>query len=94
MHRWKSAGETVSLHNLHPKETIIKISQKMSDGNFNRALLPATPYRSGVKMGQQQTKAKAIEALNVALEKADPALSDEQKEAIKASFEQELRLHL
>ncbi len=66
----------------------------MSDGNFNRALLPSTPYRSGVKMGQQQTKAKAIEALKIALEKAEPVLSDKQKEAIKASFEQELRLHL
>ena len=94
MHRWKGAGEIVSLRNLHPKKTRIKISQKMSDGNFNRALLPATPYRSGIKMGQLQAKAKAIEALKVALEKADPALSDEQKEAIKANFEQELRLHL
>ncbi|MBO7119073.1 MAG: hypothetical protein J6W03_01985 [Bacteroidaceae bacterium] len=66
----------------------------MSDGNFNRALLPSTPYRSGVKMGQQQTKAKAIEALKIALEKAEPTLSDEQKDAIQAGFEQELRLHL
>lgn len=66
----------------------------MSDGNFNRALLPSTPYRSGVKMGQQQAKAKAIEALKIALETAEPALSDEQKDAIQANFEQELRLHL
>lgn len=66
----------------------------MSDGNFNRALLPSTPYRSGVKMGQQQAKAKAIAALKIALEKAEPALSDEQKDAIQAGFELELRLHL
>ena len=32
----------------------------MSDGNFNRALLPSTPYRSGVKMGQQQMRARAV----------------------------------
>ena len=44
-------------------------------------------------MGQQQAKKKAIEALKIALEKAEPSLSEEQKEAIKASFEEELRLH-
>lgn len=62
----------------------------MSDGNFNRALLPSTPYRSGVKMGQQQAKVKAIKALQLALEKAD--LTQEQKETIAANFEKELRL--
>lgn len=64
----------------------------MSDGNFNRALLPSTPYRSGVKMGQQQAKAKAVKALQVALEQTEPPLLQEQKEAIMACFEKELRL--
>ena len=64
----------------------------MSDGKFNRALLPSTPYRSGVRMGQQQTKAKAIDALHLALEQAEPPLSQAQKEAIFESFERELRL--
>ena len=67
---------------------------KMSDGNFNRALLPSTPYRSGVRMGQQQTKSKAIEALRLALEQAQPPLSEEQKEEIANCFEKELRLLL
>jgi hypothetical protein len=62
----------------------------MSDGNFNRALLPSTPYRSGVKMGQQQAKVKAIKALQLALEKAD--LTQEKMEIIAANFEKELRL--
>ena len=62
----------------------------MRDGNFNRALLPSTPYRSGVKMGQQQAKVKAIKALQLALEKAD--LTQEKKEIIAANFEKELRL--
>lgn len=66
----------------------------MSDGNFNRALLPSTPYRSGVRMGQQQTKSKAAEALHLALEQAQPPLSQEQKEAIANCFERELRLLL
>ena len=59
----------------------------MSDGNFNRALLPSTPYRSGVRMGQQQTKAKAIDAMRLALEQAEPPLTKEQKEAVGKSFE-------
>ena len=59
----------------------------MSDGNFNRALLPSTPYRSGVRMGQQQTKAKAINVLHQALEQAEPPLSPEQKESIARCFE-------
>jgi len=63
----------------------------MSDGNFNRALLPSTPYRSGVRMGQQQTKAKAAEALRLALDNAQPPLSSEQKETIIQYFEKELQ---
>lgn len=62
----------------------------MSDGNFNRALLPSTPYRSGVKMGQQQAKAKALTALRAALEVPIPALTEEQKAAITAAFRQNL----
>ena len=64
----------------------------MSDGNFNRALLPSTPYRSGVKMGHQQAKSKAIKALDCALGKVEPPLTQEQKDAIRKSFEEELRL--
>jgi len=64
----------------------------MSDGNFNRALLPSTPYRSGVRMGQQQTKAKAIDVLHQAMDQAEPPLSQEQKETISKYFEKELRL--
>lgn len=63
----------------------------MSDGNFNRALLPSTPYRSGVKMGYQQAKSKAIKALQHALDQVEPSLSEEQKATIHKSFEVELR---
>ena len=38
-------------------------------------------------MGQQQTKAKAIESLRLALEQEEPPLSEEQKDAITKSFE-------
>lgn len=62
----------------------------MSDGNFNRALLPATPYRSGVRMGQQQTKAKAIDLLRQVVEQVNPPLSREQKDAITCNFVQKI----
>ena len=38
-------------------------------------------------MGQQQTKAKAINVLHQALEQAEPPLSPEQKESIARYFE-------
>ena len=58
----------------------------MSDGNFNRALLPSTPYRSGVRMGQQQARAKAQDALRTALDEARPTLTDEQKQSVLTAF--------
>ncbi len=62
----------------------------MSDGNFNRALLPSTPYRSGVKMGYQQAKAKAISVLRLAMEEAKPPLTAEQKEALIRRIQKEV----
>lgn len=34
----------------------------MSDGNFNRCLLPHTPYHSGLQAGKSMARMKAIEA--------------------------------
>ena len=50
----------------------------MSDGNFNRALLPSTPYASGLKMGRQQMNAKAIMAFQDTIKEKFPDLSDEE----------------
>lgn len=50
----------------------------MSDGNFNRALLPQTPYASGVKMGQAMVRAKAERAFEEWLRAEQPQLTDEQ----------------
>ncbi len=58
----------------------------MSDGNFNRALLPSTPYASGVKMGYQQAKAKAMATLQRVLDEHCPTLSLEQREALINDF--------
>ena len=50
----------------------------MSDGNFNRALLPQTPYASGLKMGRAMATKKAEEAFVAWLRADSPQLSDEE----------------
>lgn len=46
----------------------------MSDGNFNRALLPHTPYQSGLKAGKAMGSMHAIEAFKEYLTKYHPEL--------------------
>lgn len=60
--------------------------QTMSDGNFNRALLPSTPYASGVKMGKQQMRANAIAALAETLGNLMPELSEARRKEIEKDF--------
>ena len=56
----------------------------MSDGNFNRARLPQTPYASGIKMGRQQMKAKAAEAFKDLLaERLSGLNAEEQADLLK-----------
>lgn len=58
----------------------------MSDGNFNRALLPSTPYASGIKMGKQQMKVKAVTAFRDTIKEKFPILTDEELNDIVTSF--------
>ena len=62
----------------------------MSDGNFNRALLPSTPIASGIKMGKQQMKAKAITAFKDIIKEKFPTLTDEELMDIVTSFSSKL----
>ena len=62
----------------------------MSDGNFNRALLPSTPYRSGLKMGWQQTRGKAIEVFQELIKEKFPALSDGELNDLVSAFRSKL----
>lgn len=63
----------------------------MSDGNFNRALLPSTPYRSGIKMGQQQLRAKADGAFREVIKKKFPTLTDGELDELVAEFHKRLQ---
>ena len=58
----------------------------MSDGNFNRALLPQTPYASGIKMGRQQMKAKAAEAFKDLLAERLSGLNAEKQADLLKDF--------
>lgn len=62
----------------------------MSDGNFNRALLPSTPYRSGVKMGWQQMRAKAETAFREVVKEKFPDLTDGELDEWTACFHKRL----
>lgn len=48
----------------------------MSDGNFNRALLPHTPYQSGLKAGKAMGCMHALEAFKDYLKQFHPDLDD------------------
>lgn len=50
----------------------------MSDGNFNRALLPHTPYASGLKAGKAMARMWALEAFEEWLQSAYPDLTAEE----------------
>lgn len=52
----------------------------MSDGNFNRQLLPPNSYRSGLQVGRQQMKQKIMDVLQDVLK--DSAISDADSEEI------------
>lgn len=62
----------------------------MSDGNFNRALLPHTPYASGMKAGKQIAKMKATELFREELKRICPNLDDESIKAEADYFEHQL----
>lgn len=64
----------------------------MSDGNFNRALLPHTPYRSGLQAGRMQMRARAEEAMKNILAKHFPHLTPDQTAEILKEYTESIRL--
>lgn len=58
----------------------------MSDGNFNRALLPHTPYESGLKMGKAMARKCAVEVFADFIRKDHPALSKEEIKRMSDDF--------
>ncbi|MBR0046888.1 MAG: hypothetical protein IJP75_08425 [Bacteroidaceae bacterium] len=63
----------------------------MSDGNFNRQLLPKTDLSSGLRAGKAQMKMKAQQAFEQVINTYFPDESEERKVAMKQSFMELLR---
>ncbi len=58
----------------------------MSDGNYNRNLLPYTQYTSGVKAGRAQMKTLAVEAFKAWYAEANPTADDSEAKAALIKF--------
>jgi hypothetical protein len=64
----------------------------MSDGHFNRCILPHEPFGDGIRAGRAQMKMKALEAFRHFLDTQHPEWNDEQKNTAIDSFRKELLL--
>lgn len=60
----------------------------MSDGNFNRNLLPYNNFRSGFNAGQAQTKQKALDAFRAWLKQVNPEMPDEEALKVMGDYKQ------
>lgn len=63
----------------------------MSDGNFNRALLPKNELTAGIRAGKAQMRAKAEQAFQETIEHFLPDMTDEAKREMKEVFLSRLR---
>lgn len=63
----------------------------MSDGNFNRQLLPKTELSSGIRAGKAQMRVKAEQAFVAFVEDEFSDLSTEQKQQKLEKFMNMLR---
>lgn len=62
----------------------------MSDGNFNRSLLPHTPYQSGLKCGKAMARQRALDALREMLPHINPALGEEERAEYVEAFRKKI----
>jgi len=63
----------------------------MSDGNFNRALLPKNELSAGLRAGKAQMRAKAEQALETVLDDYFPTADQSLRTEIHERFLQLLR---
>lgn len=63
----------------------------MSDGNFNRQLLPKNELSAGLRAGKAQMRTRAEQAFDEVIKEAFPTLSDEERNRLHDRFMQKLR---
>lgn len=62
----------------------------MSDGNFNRSMLPSNSYQSGVRAGRSQMRIKAIQLLEALLQEELATIDDAKRAELLLLFRQRL----
>ena len=60
----------------------------MSDGNFNRALLPHGGYASGVRAGQAAERKRSVAVLERLLEEKFPEFKEEERLQVVRRFKE------
>ena len=60
----------------------------VSDGNFNRALLPHGGYASGVRAGEAAERIRAAKTLERLLAEVMPDMTDAERNAIVKRFKE------
>ena len=63
----------------------------MSDGNFNRALLPKNELSAGIRAGKAQMRTKAEKAFKEVLMEHCPELQADDLERMQKCFMEKLR---
>lgn len=63
----------------------------MSDGNFNRALLPKSELSAGIRAGKAQMRTKAEQAFLETIDHFLPNLSAEKRQEMKEDFMNHMR---
>ena len=63
----------------------------MSDGNFNRQLLPKNELSAGLRAGKAQMRSRAEAALRQVLEECLPTADEAERERIRQRFMELLR---
>ncbi len=62
----------------------------MSDGNFNRSMLPSNSYQSGVRAGRSQMRIKAIQLVEELLQEELATIDEEKRVELLQLFRQRL----
>lgn len=62
----------------------------MSDGNFNRSMLPSNFYQSGVRAGRSQMRIKAIQLVEELLQEELATIDEEKRAQLLQLFRQRL----
>lgn len=65
---------------------LTNLKTNMSDGNYNRALLPKNELAAGLRAGKAQMRVKAVEAFDAVCNEFLQDMQEDERERMKARF--------